>query len=299
MLSTLTRPLRPFHGASRIRSSTASLMATLLILGSLVTPATAAPPREMKIAMEFEEFEKEFDRQLARKFRLIDMSVFKLGSRDLYTGIWEDRADPVWLMRHGMKPDEFEAKIKEFGEMEYVMTHISGKGGGGREKYAAIWERYPGRDMSYWSRLLANDFEKKHNEQTKRGFRLNRMTAFELSGNVVHGGIWEKADPNGRHVRLGQSYTTFQRDLRTNPKKGWRLAQVCTFTLNKQDRYSCLWVEESGPKQEIRVRLTASGVKNNNERFAADGMQPVQICGYAMGTSDRYVVIWEQNTLGE
>ena len=280
--------------------STAGMLALLtqtsfLLFAFSNKPAFADPPREMKAGLRFEQFEKEFDRQAARRYRLVDLSIFKVESRDLYAGIWEKREEPFWALRHGLKPMEFQKEADKLREMQLRLVYISGKGGGGREKYAGIFERkVDGPEHQYWLNMPAADFEKKQTELEGDGFRLIGFTGFELSGAVRYGGIWEKGEQPGLQIELGQSNARFRKSIRDLPKKGFRLRRVCAFVWKRQDRYACVWEESKNRKQEIRLRMTSKGLTKTDRQMSKRGFHPVQVSGCFLAGRVRYVAVWEK-----
>jgi hypothetical protein len=269
----------------------------ILAVSGTTDLAVAGPPREMKLDMEFDAFEKEFDRQTARGFRLIDVSIYQVGTRDLYSGIWEERADPPIALRHGMSRDELLEKTAELAEDRYGLIYIEGKGGGGREKFAGIWEPCTGLFPQVWIGMNSVEFKKKYDELAAMGFQMTSLSAYELDGQILLAGLWNKSDEFPEAV-LEANLTMRQLSAAVRRKldEGFRISRLSACLVKGQDRYTCLWKKMDGPIQDVRVGMSATALKRFSRQMDQKGLQPIQISVFANGKQLRYSVVWEDNS---
>jgi len=291
------------YSISRIRSYGIAyhVLSVIMLLsvfsGTGTGTAIAGPPREMKLDMEFEEFEKEFDRQTARGFRLIDVSIYQVGTRDLYSGIWEERSDPAIAWRHGMRRDGLKEKTDEMAADRYGLIYIEGKGGGGREKFAGIWEPCTGLFPQVWIGMNAVEFKKKYDELAAQGFQMTSLSAYELQGQILLAGLWNKGDEFPEAV-LEANLTARQLAavVRRKLDEGFRISRLSACLVKGQDRYTCLWKKMDGPTQDVRVGMSTAALKRFSRQMDQKGLQPVQVAVFAKGNQIRYSVVWEDNS---
>jgi hypothetical protein len=263
--------------------------------GILQFNAFAGPPREMKVDLEFDDFNAQFDKQLERGFRLIDVAIYKVGTRDLYSAIWEKRADPPLAFRHGLTRPNLERKITELANEQYGMVYLEGKGGGGREKYACIWEPCTGEFPQVWVGMDPEQFKAKHTELQGKQYSISNLTAFELNGQVVCGGIWQKENLPTSAVQINLSAGKFKLALKKKPAEGFRLSRLCSYILQGKEFYSCLWTKQEGPKQEVRSGLSTIAAKRVTIQMQKKNMHPKQIAVFLQGSRLRYAVLYEDN----
>jgi hypothetical protein len=281
--------------ANPFRRLVVACMSCVLLGLMLGDVSQAGSPREMKLDMEFDAFNTEFDEREKKGFRLIDVAIYKVGTRDLYSAIWEQRADPPFAFRHGLTRQNLERKIKELTDQKYAMVYIEGKGGGGREKWAGIWEPCTTEFPQVWAGMTAEQFKAKHTELQAKQYSISNMTAFELNGQVICGGIWQKENLPESAVQLNLSVGKFKLALRKKPAEGFRLSRLCSYMLRGKDFYSCLWTKQEGPEQEVRTGLATIAAKRVTQQMEKKDMQPKQISVFLQGKRLRYSIAYENN----
>ncbi len=288
----LIRRLCSYDMALRVLS-----VGLILTVSGTTTVSVAGPPREMTLDMEFDEFEKEFDRQIARGFRLLDVSIYQVGTRDLYSAIWEERSDPAIAWRHGMQRDGLKEKTEELAADRYGLIYIEGKGGGGREKWAGIWEPCTGLFPQVWLGMNSVEFKQKYDELAADGFQITSLSAYELQGRLLLAGLWNKGDEFPEAV-FDANLTARQlaAAIRRKVDDGFRISRLSACLVNGQDRYSCLWKKLDGPTQDVRVGMSAAALKRFRRQMKLKGLQPIQVSVFARGNQMRYAVVWEDNS---
>ena len=270
---------------------------SVFLLGLIIAAprAFAGPPRELKLDMEFDDFNSYCDKQTEKGFRLIDVSIYKVGARDLYSAIWEQRADPLQTIRHGRTRADLERDITELVDAKYKLVYLEGKGGGGREKYAGLWEPCLTEFPQVWVGMSPEEFRTKHAELQGKEFSISDLTAFEFNGLVLCAGIWKKENLPTTAVQINLSAAQFKLAMKQKPMEGFRVVRLCAYTLQGAEVYSCLWTKQEGAKQEIRVALPATGIKRVNVQMEKEMMQPIQISVVMASNGPRYSIVYEEN----
>lgn len=256
----------------------------------------AGPPREMKLDMDFDAFNAEFDRQTERGFRLIDVSIYQVGPRDLYSGIWEERPEPKIALRHGLVRATLQEKTDELAKDRYGLVYLDGKGGGGREKFAGIWAPCDGLLPQVWVGMAPAEFNEKHAELEQQGCRITDLSTYELNGQILSAGLWNKGD-DLPETAIDGNLTARQllAAVRKKPLEGFRISRLSACIVNGQDRYTCLWKKTDGPAQEVRSLMSKSALTRISRQMETKGLQPVQVSAFAVRNVTKFTVVWEDN----
>jgi hypothetical protein len=123
----------------------------------------------------------------------------------------------------------------------------------------------------------------------KRGYRLERVSAFKTKEGVRYAAIWEFAKGPEWHSSHGMSLADFNQ-TRGTYGKGWRMAHV-----NAHEKFAAVWEKGDGSVQQILVSLSASDFGQQATQLANQGMRPLRVTASAEGNQPRFTAIFEKN----
>ena len=128
-----------------------------------------------------------------------------------------------------------------------------------------------------------------NNLYKKRGYRLERVSAFKTREGVRYAAIWELASGPEWHSSHGMSLADFNL-TRGKYGKDWRMAHV-----NAHEKFSAIWEKGDGSAQQILVALSASDFEAQAGQLASQGLRPLRITTSAEGNQPRFTAIFETN----
>lgn len=266
----------------------------LFLLG-VVEPVFAGPPRVFKVGMSQMDLDREFKAQIENGFRLIDVSVCVVQRDYKFATVWEERGTPQFHFQHGLPGAELLSTYEQAAKDGYRLTHLTAVDAAGALKHLGIWEKTAGPEVQIRIEFPRAGFEEVHQELTKSGHHLLRISAAEKGGTLVFGGAWEQGRSPICEMSLGLSSSAVTKAVATMKKKGFRVVQICGYVTKKVERYAIVWEKAEGPEQKVTVRLTDSGLEKATVRMTKGGFQAKQISIYNVRKLDRYAVVWEKN----
>jgi hypothetical protein len=260
-----------------------------------VSPAVAAPPRELQFGLSQQAFQKEFEKRIAARYAPQDFSShYGLRGQSVLAAIWEKRDSGEFKMKAGLSRDDLEREIKSLADAGFRLEHLTATGSGGTPRYSAIWTKAPGQQLAVRFGFPEQEILKLHRQFTAKKSAIHRIMAVEKDGNIRFTAAWEQADGDRRELQLGISDSAFQREIRNRGKAGFRLRQAFAYVDRRRVRIACIWEKADGPQQEIRVGLTPDGLKRLHEQLTKKGFVPARISGYGVNARDRYIAVWEK-----
>jgi hypothetical protein len=267
----------------------------VLLHPSLLSPAAAAPPRELQVGLSHEEFQKEFQKRLKARFAPLDFSShYGPRGRIVAAVIWEKRDSGRFRMKAGISRDVLEKEIKSAAEAGFRLEHLTASGSGGTGLYSAIWTKTAGQQLAVRFGYPEKEILKLHQQFTGKKYAIHRIMTVEDRGQVRYTAAWEQADGDRRELQLGLSDTAFQREIRSRPKGGFRLRQAFGYVDRRRVRIACIWEKSAVPAQEVHVGLTDAGLKRLHEQMTKKGYTPAQINSYGVNGRNRYIAVWEK-----
>ncbi len=142
--------------------------------------------------------------------RMVDVSGYTVDGQDRYAAIWEQGAGPGWQARHGLTADAYQRAFDELAGQGYRLVDVSGYGSNGQDRYAAIWEQSPGPAWQARHGLTADAYQRTFDELAAQGYRLRRVSGYEVNGQDRYAAIWEQAPGGLWEARHGMSPGTHQ-----------------------------------------------------------------------------------------
>ena len=270
------------------------VLATLsAVLAVLVAAAADGKSEERELTFQTgDDFQKDYESQLARGFRPIDMAVYSEKQVSRVAVIWANRQQPEFAVQVGATVEQFEEQSNEYRAKGFRMVRVAADRAGTGFRYSGIWEK---RDEAVHVRVgfAAAKFETDQRELTAEGSCPLHLTITSVDGKEYYSCVWDVAGEPKRELERGLAQTEVTRAIPKRAKDGFRILQVCGYAAGTADRYACVWEKSEGPEREVTIRQTATGLLRSIKRMQMKGLQPDRISVYPVGGQARFAVVWK------
>jgi Polyglycine hydrolase-like, structural repeat len=124
------------------------------------------------------QYQQEFDKFVGQGYRLVDITGYYVGGKDLYAAIWEKRQRPAWVARHGMTSSQYQQEFNSLTQQGYRLALIRGWRSGDTAHYAAIWEKKQGPAWVARHGMLSDVYQEEFDKLLKEGYRLRDVSGY-------------------------------------------------------------------------------------------------------------------------
>lgn len=197
-----------------------------------------------------------------------------------YAAIWEKKSGPAWVARHGLTSAEYQEQFTKLGKQGYRLVYVSGYDIGGKDHYAAIWEKKSGPAWVARHGLTAAEYQEEFTKLGKQGYRLAHINGYSVGGKVRYAAIWEKKPGPAWEARHGLTSAEYQQVFNELGKKNYRLVHVNGYGVGGKVRYAAIWEKKSGPAWMARQGMTSAGYQEEFNYLAKDGYRLSLVSGY-------------------
>ena len=119
--------------------------------------------------------------------RVIDIEAYQTSGGLRYSAIWVQNKENIrWVQLRNMSRSAYQKEVTERGKKGYMVVDFESYTSGGKQQYAAIWEKRSGYARQVRTNRSAKDYANLWREYRDRGYRL---VDFERDGSK-YGGIW-------------------------------------------------------------------------------------------------------------
>jgi hypothetical protein len=169
------------------------------------------------------QYQQEFDNLTRQGFRPVNISAYTVAGQDRYAAIFERRQGGAWVARHGLTSSQYQQEFDRLVSQGYRLLEVSGYTVGGKDHYAAIWEKANGPAWQARHGMTSDQFQAEFNRLGQQGYQLSHVRGWQ-SGNVTHfAAIWVKANGRPWVARHGILSDAYQEAFDARLKEGYRL----------------------------------------------------------------------------
>jgi CubicO group peptidase (beta-lactamase class C family) len=222
-------------------------------------------------------YQKAFDAYAKQGFRLVYVDGYEVKGKDRYAAIWEKRAGPPWLARHGLTGSQYQSYFKRATRRRYRLVHVSGYTRAGSPRYAAIFERSKGPAWVAHHGMTSAVYQKKYDEYVKKGFRLKTVSGLHSGGKDYYAALWEKRGGPVMRARHGIPLAAYQRTFDVDRYQGYAPVHLEGFSSGGSAKFDMVW-ESPFRKQDLDTLrdaldgfLSKQGVAGLSVAIAKDG----------------------------
>jgi CubicO group peptidase (beta-lactamase class C family) len=292
-----------------ILGSLGGLAALYFSQGGVLVPAdpalagpTAAgagnPDWDARHGLTAAQYQDLVDEKSAQGWRPIDVSGYEEGGQVRYATIWERSDGPEWVARHGLDAQQHQAAFDQLLAQGFRLVRVNGYKAGDGAQFASIWHKTAGRAWLGRHNLTGEQFDADYDTLPDEGWRLVDISGYEDGGQIKFTAIWDKS-AGAWAVYSGMSSEGFQARFNELTGQGYRLARVSGYQSGGQATYAAIWDRRLALPYQARHGVAATQYQGVFKDITDDGLRPVQVVGYRVGTGAQFAGIWQRPRPGD
>jgi hypothetical protein len=226
------------------------------------------------------QYQQAFDTLKQQGYRIVEVSGYSVDDKATYAAIWEKRAGPAWVARHGLSANAYQQEFDTLKQQGYRLVYINGYDVGGQDHYAAIWEKRQGPAWVAHHRLTSDQYQQEFNTLRQQGYRLVHVSGYDVGGQDRYAAIWEKRQGPTWVARHGLTSAQYQQEFNTLTQQGYRLALISGWRSGATARYAAIWEKTGGPAWVARHGLLSDAYQETFDQLKKDGYRLKHVNGY-------------------
>ncbi|QDT19912.1 Penicillin-binding protein 4* [Gimesia chilikensis] len=267
----------------------------LLLLLSLTTSLLRAAEITFELKMSAVEYQRFVSGLGKQDLALAEVSVFP-GQRSIeFAAIAVPRmSQRDWKAHHGLTIGQLNQKLEEYAADGFQPVEISGCELRGSARYAVIWEKGAAPDFILKHSL--DDTELKETLETlkEQGYSPLSLDGFALRNKASHAGIWVKQQANAWEAECNVPADRFPQTYDEFIARGYRLEELCGFSIGNTPFYHALWSKVSGPIWQARFHSTASQLEEVDKKRRTENLELSYLDGYQVNGKTFFNAIWRK-----
>ncbi len=157
---------------------------------------------------------------------------------------------------------------------------------------SAISKLYPTK-VAYYG-LSSSDYQKYFDLHLANGFRLKKVSGYELSGSARFAAVWERVSGPAWVARHNMTSSSYQTHFNTYTSQGYRLQWVSGYTVGGTTFYAAIWDKAAGGAWVAHHGMTSSDYQTKFNTYVGQGYRLKMVNGYNVAGSARFAAIWEK-----
>lgn len=236
-------------------------------------------------------YQAAFNQMTQQGYRPRLVSGYALNGTDFYAALWDKSPGPAWAARHGLTSQAYQATFDELTRQGFRPVCVSGYELGGRDFYAAIWEKSGGPAWAARHGLSSEGHQALFSQHLgPQGYRPVWIDCYAVGGQDRYASIWVKAAGPAWVARHGLREAEFDAVAKDLAAKGYHLRCARACMVGGQDRYAALWEMAPAPAPVARHGMTSESYQLLFEQLPAQGYRPAFLTGYAGQQPDSAVL---------
>jgi CubicO group peptidase (beta-lactamase class C family) len=151
----------------------------------------AGPALVARHGLTSAQYQAEFDKWTQQGFRLDEVCGVGVGNQALYAAIWEKKAGPPQVARHGLTSAQYQAEFDRLAKEGFRLKSVSGYAVGNTARYAAIWEKAGGPAWAARHGMSAAEYQAAFNNYFYQGYRLTWVNGYLVAGEPRFAAVWQ------------------------------------------------------------------------------------------------------------
>ncbi|QDT98534.1 serine hydrolase [Gimesia aquarii] len=268
---------------------------SLLLILTFMTNSLFAEETEIQLNLTANNYQNHITRSAKQGYSLLDASVYpgKKGDRFAALSI-RRRNQKERKSHHGLTKQKLDDKVKQYAAEGFQPVAISGYEKKGTSRFAVIWEKLDQADHILKHSLTDQQLQTTLEELKQQGYAPVKMDGYTLKKQPMHAGIWAKQTKIAWEATCNIPITDFPKVLSDFASRGFRLSDLCGFTVNEKPFYHALWLKETDPAWIAQFHLSLADFHKTVKKMKADKYQLANIDGYRVNNKPYFTTIWEQ-----
>ena len=251
-----------------------------------------AQPLVARHGLTSAQYQSEFNTWTSQGFRLTHVSGYDVAGQTRFAAIWEQKAGPAWVARHGMTSAQYQTEFTKWVGLGYRLVVVDGYEVAGTARYAALWEQKTGPAWIARHGMTSGQYQTEFTTRASQGYRLKWVEGYGIGAIDYYAAIWEKTTGPALAARHGMTSAQYQSEFNSYTGQGYRLTHVSGYEVGGLDYYAAIWEKTTGPSWVGRHRMTSGTYQHEFTDRAIQGYRLKRVDGYSIGTSARYAAIW-------
>lgn len=191
------------------------------------------------------DYQKEFDKWTKDGYRPVQITG---NSNDRYTAIFEKANNaPAWVARHGLTGANYQVEFDKWTKQGYSLTDLNAYTVKGQPRFAVVFEK-KSNTPAWVARhgMSAATYQTEFNKQIEQGYRLKKVSGYEVNGQAQFAALWEKSGSGAWAARHGLNAQQYQDEFDRMYYQGYRPVWVNGYTVGGKDYYAAIWESKNG-----------------------------------------------------
>jgi CubicO group peptidase (beta-lactamase class C family) len=142
--------------------------------------------------------------------------------------------------------------------------------------------------------LTAAAFQDEFDQLASRGYRLIKVSGYDIEGEPRYAGVWYMQQGNRWQARHGISEADYQAAIEALGREGYRPVDISVFRSQERTLFCAIWEEEAGLPWIAKHRLTPTQYQNLFDELSASGYRLRCMSPYEDQEGERYACIWDR-----
>lgn len=202
----------------------------------------------------------------------------------------------TWVSRHGLTANQYQAEFNKWTQQGLRPIQVSGYTDSKNTLYAVIFQKVTnGPAWKAIHGVKSANYQNTFNNFVQQGFKPVQVSGYAVGNDVHYAAIFEKI-PAGLlwQARHGLSSAAFQAEFNKWNQQGYRLTDLCGYSLENQDYYAAIWEKISGPAWVARHGMTADVYQSEFNKYLAQGYRLKQVSCYYFKGKTHFAALWEK-----
>ena len=235
-----------------------------------------------------------FDQASMAGYALEWIDGFSVGGDVRYNAIFRPAGTTPWQAVHGLTGAQYQQRFDQITRQGYRPTMVESYAGGGGVRYAAIFRKQGGPEVTAYHGLSAQQHQQRMDSLTATGFRPRNVAVTSVGGERRYTALYEKVDLGSWQSKSQLTANEYQQAFNANDKAGRRLIYVNVYGHGGDTYFSAIWSSKAGATYKARHGLTSAQYQNEWEASTGAGLLTRAVSGYSAGGSARYAAIWRK-----
>jgi triacylglycerol esterase/lipase EstA (alpha/beta hydrolase family) len=211
-----------------------------------------------------------------------------------FAAIWQ-RGGPGFQARHNLTPDQYQQAFDELTGQGLRPVCVSAYTDNGANRFAAIWDTEPSTGFQARHGLTPTEYQQTFDQLAGQGFRLTRVSGYEVDGHEQYAAIWHKDGGPAFQARHGLDADQYQQAFDELTGQGFRLTWVDGYEVGGRAKYAGIWSSGEGPAFQARHGLDGDQYQQAFDELTGQGFRLTCVSGYSDDGEDRYAAIWAKD----
>jgi CubicO group peptidase (beta-lactamase class C family) len=156
---------------------------------------------EARHNMSSQQYQTEYNNWVGKGYRLAEVCGYKRNGQETYAAVWEKSAGPLYIARHAMNAQQYQAEFNTQYGNGYKPVRVSAFEAGGQSRFAAIFEKM--NDGVYArSGLNEHNYQAEFDNGWYLSSALKHVCGYNVNGTVYFSALWMGAGLGGNDQNL-------------------------------------------------------------------------------------------------